>query len=91
MCSNIPIVAQQKQELLNIGSLKQRAFSLYASLSKEAQLIQIKADIQSKTREDINQQQREHFLQQQIKTIQDELGGSVQEQDILELREEGCK
>ena len=90
MCSNIPIVAQQKQELLNIGSLKQRAFSLYASLSKEAQLIQIKADIQSKTREDINQQQREHFLQQQIKTIQDELGGSVQEQDILELREKAA-
>lgn len=90
LCSNIPIVAQQKQELLNIGSLKQRAFSLYASLSKEAQLIQIKADIQSKTREDINQQQREHFLQQQIKTIQDELGGSVQEQDILELREKAA-
>lgn len=90
LCSNIPIIAQQKQELLNIGSLKQRAFSLYASLSKEAQLIQIKADIQSKTREDINQQQREHFLQQQIKTIQDELGGSVQEQDILELREKAA-
>jgi len=53
-------------------------------------LIQIKADIQSKTREDINQQQREHFLQQQIKTIQDELGGSVQEQDILELREKAA-
>ncbi|MCP9612151.1 endopeptidase La [Coprobacter tertius] len=86
LCSNIPMDSHQKQELLNIGSLKQRAFSLYASLSKEAQLIEIKADIQSKTREDINQQQREHFLQQQIKTIQDELGGSVQEQDIQELR-----
>lgn len=87
LCSNIPVNAQQKQELLNIGSLKSRAFALYTLLNKEAQLIQIKADIQSKTQEDLSQQQREHFLQQQIKTIQDELGGSVQEQDIMELRE----
>ena len=81
LCSNIPLNTQQKQDLLNIDSVKQRAFSLYTALSKEAQLIEIKASIQSRTREDLNQQQREHFLQQQIKTIQDELGGSVQEQD----------
>ena len=87
LCSHIPINAPQKQELLTIDALKPRAFALFTLLNKEAQLIQIKADIQSKTREDLNQQQREHFLQQQIKTIQDELGGSVQEQDIMELRE----
>ena len=72
LCSNIPLNTQQKQDLLNIDSVKQRAFSLYTALSKEAQLIEIKASIQSRTREDLNQQQREHFLQQQIKTIQDE-------------------
>ena len=91
LCSNIPLNTQQKQDLLNIDSVKQRAFSLYTALSKEAQLIEIKASIQSRTREDLNQQQREHFLQQQIKTIQDELGGSVQEQDIQELKEKASK
>ena len=91
LCSNIPLNTQQKQDLLNIDSVKQRAFSLYTALSKEAQLIEIKASIQSRTREDLNQQQREHILQQQIKTIQDELGGSVQEQDIQELKEKASK
>ena len=91
LCSNIPLNTQQKQDLLNIDSVKQRAFSLYTALSKEAQLIEIKASIQSRTREDLNKQQREHFLQQQIKTIQDELGGSVQEQDIQELKEKASK
>lgn len=91
LCSNIPLNTQQKQDLLNIDSVKQRAFSLYTALSKEAQLIEIKASIQSRTREDLSQQQREHFLQQQIKTIQDELGGSVQEQDIQELKEKASK
>lgn len=91
LCSNIPLSTQQKQDLLNVNSVKQRAFSLYTALSKEAQLIEIKANIQSRTREDLNQQQREHFLQQQIKTIQDELGGSVQEQDIQELKEKASK
>ena len=91
LCSNIPLNTQQKQDLLNIDAVKQRAFSLYTALSKEAQLIEIKANIQSRTREDLNQQQREHFLQQQIKTIQDELGGSVQEQDIQELKEKASK
>ena len=91
LCSNIPLNTQQKQDLLNIDSVKQRAFSLYTALSKEAQLIEIKASILSRTREDLNQQQREHFLQQQIKTIQDELGGSVQEQDIQELKEKASK
>lgn len=91
LCSNIPLNTQQKQDLLNIDSVKQRAFSLYTALSKEAQLIEIKASIQSRTREDLNQQQREHFLQQQIKTIQDELGGSVQEQDIQDLKEKASK
>ena len=60
-------------------------------LTQEAQLLQIKADIQSKTREDLNQQQREHFLQQQIRTIQEELGGNMQDQDIQELRERAEK
>ncbi len=89
--ANIPLSAQQKQELLEIDEIKMRLFRLYEMLSKEAQLLKIKADIQSKTREELNQQQREHFLQQQIRTIQDELGGSVQDQDIQELNDRASK
>ena len=91
LCTNIPIEASQKQELLEIDNMEKRTYLLYKMMSKEAQLIEIKADIQSKAREDLSQQQREHFLQQQIKTIQDELGGNPQEQDILELRQKAEK
>ena len=91
LCTNIPIEASQKQELLEIDNMEKRTYMLYKMMSKEAQLIEIKADIQSKAREDLSQQQREHFLQQQIKTIQDELGGNAQEQDILELRQKAEK
>ena len=91
LCTNIPIEASQKQELLEIDNMEKRTYLLYKMMSKEAQLIEIKADIQSKAREDLSQQQREHFLQQQIKTIQDELGGNAQEQDILELRQKAEK
>ena len=80
----MPISPAQKQKLLQESSIKKRAYKLYAFLSKEAQFLAIKADIQSKTREDLSQQQREHFLQQQIRTIQDELG-TTSDDDIEEL------
>lgn len=89
LAANTPIDPAQKQKLLQEPSLKKRAFKLYSILSKEAQLIALKADIQSKTREDITQQQREMFLQQQIRTIQDELGGSSDGQEIEELKLKG--
>lgn len=91
VCCNSPIEAVIKQKLLDADNLKVRAYSLYEVLSREAQLIELKADIQSKTREGINQQQREHFLQQQIRTIQEELGGDGTEQEINELRARGAK
>lgn len=84
LAANTPISPSQKQKLLQDRSIKKRAYKLYAYLSKEAQFLAIKADIQSKTREDLTQQQREHFLQQQIRTIQDELG-STSDDDIEEL------
>ena len=87
VCCNSPLEPAEKQEMLSIDNLKVRAFRLYEALSREAQLLDIKADIQSKTREGINQQQREHFLQQQIRTIQEELGGDGVEQEIQELRD----
>ena len=86
LATNIPFAPAEKQELLQERSIKKRAYKLYTILSREAQLLELKADIQSKTREDLSQQQREHFLQQQIRTIQDELGGSDDEIAELEAR-----
>lgn len=86
LATNIPFSPADKQALLEIRSIKKRAYKLYSILSKEAQLLELKADIQSKTREDLSQQQREHFLQQQIRTIQDELGTSDDEISELENR-----
>ena len=90
VCCNSPLEASVKQTLLDKDELKARAYGLYEVLSRELQLIEIKADIQSKTREGINQQQREHFLQQQIRTIQEELGGDGIEQEVDELRKRGA-
>ena len=84
LAANMPISPAQKQKLLQEASIKKRAYKLYAFLSKEAQFLAIKADIQSKTREELSQQQLEHFLQQQIRTIQDELG-TTSDDDIEEL------
>ena len=85
-CSNIPSGAAEKQELLLIGNLKDRAYRLLFILNREYQLLELKNSIQLKTQEDINQQQREYFLQQQIKNIQEELGGNINELEIKELR-----
>lgn len=90
-CSNIPSGAVEKQELLNIGNLKDRAYRLLFILNREYQLVELKASIQMKTHEDINQQQKEYFLQQQIKTIQEELGGNISELEIKELREKASQ
>lgn len=90
-CSNIPSGAAEKQELLLIGDLKDRAYRLLFILNREYQLVELKASIQMKTHEDINQQQKEYFLQQQIKTIQEELGGNINELEIRELREKAFK
>ena len=77
----------EKQRLLEIEDLEERGYQLLELMNKESQLLEIKANIQSKAREDIDQQQREYFLQQQIKTIQDELGGGINEQLIIDMRE----
>lgn len=91
ICSNLPIKKADKLELLQIGSLKSRAYKLLEILNREVQLAEIKASIQMRAREDIDQQQREYFLQQQIKTIQDELGGNTQEQEVEDLRAKALK
>lgn len=84
--SNFPFTVEEKIELLKYDVLKERMYRLIQILNREVQLANIKQNIQIRTREDIDRQQREYFLQQQIKTIQDELGGGGQEQEIEELR-----
>lgn len=85
-CTNLPVPASEKQELLNIDDEKNRAYRLLMILNRETQMLEMKMNIQMKTREELNQQQKEYFLQQQIKTIQDELGGNPQQADIEELK-----
>lgn len=89
-CSNIPVNASEKQQLLQIDDMKERAYRLLFLLNREYQLVELKAAIQMKTHEDIDQQQKEYFLQQQIKTIQEELGGNINEQEIQSLREKSA-
>ncbi|MFA6768545.1 MAG: endopeptidase La [Parabacteroides sp.] len=90
-CSNVPCGAAEKEDLLLIDDLRDRAYRLMFILNREYQLIELKASIQMKTHEDINQQQKEYFLQQQIKTIQEELGGNINDIEIKELRERSVK
>lgn len=91
ICANFAFKLQDKLNLLSIDDIKERSYSLLDIMTRESQLLELKVSIQSKAREDINQQQREYFLQQQIKTIQDELGGGMQEQDLQEMRDKAAQ
>ena len=77
--------------MLETNSVSKRGFTLLESLSKEVQMLELKNDIQSKVKNDLDQQQREFLLHQQMKTIQDELGGSPQDQEVIDFREKGKK
>jgi ATP-dependent Lon protease len=85
--SNMNASVTEKQEILETTSLKDRANNVLGLLTKELQLQELKNQIQSKVRVDIDRQQREYFLHQQIKTIQEELGGNPSEQELADLRE----
>lgn len=89
ICSNSDIKIEDKQKLLEMSKLKERGITLLEHLVKEVQVLELKNDIQSKVKLDIDQQQREFMLHQQMKTIQDELGGNPMEQEVLELKEKG--
>ncbi|MCH3885508.1 endopeptidase La [Tenacibaculum aquimarinum] len=87
--SNMDLSVAQKQVILEKDNLKERALLTLKNLNKELQKLQLKNDIQSKTRSDLDQQQREYYLNQQLKTIQDELGGVSNDQEIEEMRAKG--
>ena len=86
ICANLPFDIKEKVRLLREGTCSSRALRLLSILNREIQLAELKMSIQRRTHEDIDKQQKEYFLQQELKNIQDELGGSVQDQDIEEMR-----
>ena len=88
ICSNFPFTVEDKIDLLQINNLKDRLYRLIQILNKEIQLAALKQSIQMRTREELDRQQKEYFLQQQIKNIQDELGNS-QDDEIEDLRNNG--
>ncbi|AWM15088.1 endopeptidase La [Flavobacterium sediminis] len=85
--SNMNLSVVDKQNLLSVHNLKDRALETLRFMNMELQKLELKNDIQSKVRFDLDQQQREYFLQQQMKTIQEELGGVSHEAEIEEMRE----
>ena len=86
VCSNLNISVKEKQQLLEINDLQERAMETLKYLNIELQKLSLRMDIQSKVESDISKQQREYFLQQQMKTIQEELGGPSHEVEIEEMR-----
>ncbi len=87
--SNINLTLKEKQELLEIDDLKERALATLKYMNMEFQKLELKNDIQNKVQHDMNKQQREYFLHQQIKTIQEELGGVSHDDEIEEMRQLG--
>ncbi|WP_417353073.1 endopeptidase La [Flavobacterium alkalisoli] len=87
--SNMSLSVKEKQELLAKNNLKERALETLRHMNLELQKLELKNDIQSKVRFDLDQQQREYFLHQQMKTIQEELGGVSHDQEIEEMRKKG--
>jgi ATP-dependent Lon protease len=83
--SNMNLSVQEKQALLSISDLKERALETLRFMNVELQKLELSNDIQSKVRFDLDQQQREYFLHQQMKTIQEELGGASQEEEVEEM------
>ncbi len=89
--SNLNVDIAIKQRLLETGDLEDRAKTVLEIAAKELQMLELKHDIQTKVKVDMDKQQRDYMLNQQLKTIQEELGGSPNENEIKELNEKAAK
>ncbi|WP_456867035.1 endopeptidase La [Galbibacter sp. BG1] len=89
--SNMNLEVKDKQKLLETKNLQERALATLKFMNVEFQKLNLRNDIQSKVQSDLNQQQREYFLHQQMKTIQEELGGVSSEEEIEQMRIKGNK
>lgn len=86
VASNLPVKLQDKQDMLEENDLKRRAEKLLRLLQQELHLVELKNEIANKTKGEIDKQQREYFLQQQLKSIKEELGGDTNELEIKNLQ-----
>ncbi|WP_417867776.1 endopeptidase La [Xanthomarina gelatinilytica] len=84
--SNMNLTVNEKQSLLEINDLKERALATLKFMNVEFQKLELKNDIQLKVQSDMSQQQREYFLHQQMKTIQEELGGVSYDEELEEMK-----
>ncbi len=91
VCTNLPLSVKDKMRLLELGNLKERIIELLKIENREIQLQQLKNQIHQKTREDLDEQQKEYFLQQQMRNIKEELGGSDGSPEKKELMEKAKK
>ncbi len=91
ICSNSDISPAEKQNLLEIGDIYQRAVKLLEVLSNQVQMLELKNDIQVKVKKELDQQQKEYLLHMQMKTIQQELGGGPAEQELKDLEEKASE
>ncbi|MBL0310748.1 MAG: endopeptidase La [Bacteroidetes bacterium] len=89
--SNLNLSTREKQSLLEVADLKERVKLVLDYLNKEIQMLEMKNQIQGKVRQELDKQQRDYFLSQQLKTIQDELGMNSADKDIDRLREKSSK
>lgn len=89
--SNMNLEVKDKQQLLETQNLQERALNTLKYMNVELQKLALRNDIQSKVRSDLDQQQREYFLHQQMKTIQEELGGVSYEEEVEQMRERATK
>ena len=87
IASNSSMKLEKKQEILELDSLKERAVKVLEGLNLELKMLEVKNEIHDKVKHEFDQQQREYFLHQQMKTIQEELGGNSSEGDIEEMRQ----
>lgn len=87
IASNIPIDNTHKQEILQMPDIENRIQAVLEHLHNEIQLLELKMNIQAKTKNDIDKQQRDYFLHQQLRAIQEELGGDTFAQEIARMRE----
>ena len=91
VCSNMNLSVSEKYKILNTSDLNERALMCLKQMNVELQRLSLKNDIQSKVRSDLDKQQREYFLHQQLKTIQEELGGVSYDEEINEMRIKATK
>lgn len=89
--SNMDASVAEKQKMLEVADLKQRAVMVLEHLTKNLQMLELKNDIQSKVKVDIDKQQREYFLHQQMKQIQEELGVNSLDQEVEELKKRSAQ